>query len=133
MPVKIGGSVVRTGRMERRNAWGLDCEAFQPFASSGGAFCSGRHRLTIYVSMIDWHTEWQDAPLIFTAAAIMAAVRTDVRLDFCQVTADGEGVVQNGVSSGKADVLAETETQMFMFPAGGVAAEKIRYTVFGSK
>lgn len=42
-------------------------------------------------------------------------------------------MVKNGVSSGEADVPAETETEMFMFPAGGVTAEKIRYTSFGSK
>lgn len=52
---------------------------------------------------------------------------------FYQVTADGEGVLQNGVSSGKADVPADTETTVFMFPLEGVKAEKIRYTAFGSK
>lgn len=41
--------------------------------------------------------------------------------------------MKNGVSSGEADVPAESETEMFGFPAGGVRAEKIRYTVFGSK
>lgn len=42
-------------------------------------------------------------------------------------------MVEDGVSSGKGDVPAETETEMFMFPAGGVTAEKIRYTAFGTK
>lgn len=64
----------------------------------------------------------------------MASVRFVFNSTY-QVTADGNGVVNHGVSSGKADVPAETETEteMFMFPAGGVTVEKIRYTVFGSK
>eukprot|EP00903_Cladosiphon_okamuranus_P007102 g6901.t1 len=50
---------------------------------------------------------------------------------YFEVTADGKEVVKNGVSSGNAEVPAEAE--MFIFQAGDVTAEKIRYTAFGSK